>query len=135
MTVLKVLLIPPVKKLKDLKIYLNEIIIIEEQINGAGKVKKENNRFKVTKIEHMKQEVVFLLMIIIYKKIRMTMKRSLRSLQLWIQISKNKMMIYHHNFKTSQLVSQNQYQVKKINNNKLPKKFKLSNQTLMNKKK
>ena len=135
MTVLKVLLIPPVKKLKDLKIYLNEIIIIEEQINGAGKVKKENNRFKVTKIEHMKQEVVFLLMIIIYKKIRMTMKRSLRSLQLWIQISKNKMMIYLHNFKTSQLVSQNQYQVKKINNNKLPKKFKLSNQTLMNKKK
>ena len=135
MTVLKVLLIPPVKKLKDLKIYLNEIIIIEEQINGAGKVKKENNRFKVTKIEHMKQEVVFLLMIIIYKKIRMTMKRSLRSLQLWIQISKNKMMIYHHNFKTSQLVSQNQYQVKKINNNKLPKKFKLNNQTLMNKKK
>ena len=135
MTVLKVLLIPPVKKLKDLKIYLNEIIIIEEQINGAGKVKKENNRFKVTKIEHMKQEVVFLLMIIIYKKIRMTMKRSLRSLQLWIQISKNKMMIYLHNFKISQLVSQNQYQVKKINNNKLPKKFKLSNQTLMNKKK
>ena len=135
MTVLKALLIPPVKKLKDLKIYLNEIIIIEEQINGAGKVKKENNRFKVTKIEHMKQEVVFLLMIIIYKKIRMTMKRSLRSLQLWIQISKNKMMIYLHNFKTSQLVSQNQYQVKKINNNKLPKKFKLSNQTLMNKKK
>ena len=135
MTVLKVLLIPPVKKLKDLKIYLNEIIIIEEQINGAWKVKKENNRFKVTKIEHMKQEVVFLLMIIIYKKIRMTMKRSLQSLQLWIQISKNKMMIYHHNFKTSQLVSQNQYQVKKINNNKLPKKFKLSNQTLMNKKK
>ena len=63
------------------------------------------------------------------------MKRSLRSLQLWIQISKNKMMIYHHNFKTSQLVSQNQYQVKKINNNKLPKKFKLNNQTLMNKKK
>jgi hypothetical protein len=135
MTVLKALLIPPVKKLKDLKIYLNEIIIIEEQINGAGKVKKENNRFKVTKIEHMKQEVVFLLMIIIYKKIRMMMKRSLRSLQLWIQISKNKMMIYLHNFKTSQLVSQNQYQVKKINNNKLPKKFKLSNQTLMNKKK
>ena len=135
MTVLKALLIPPVKKLKDLKIYLNEIIIIEEQINGAGKVKKENNRFKVTKIEHMKQEVVFLLMIIIYKKIRMMMKRSLRSLQLWIQISKNKMMIYHHNFKTSQLVSQNQYQVKKINNNKLPKKFKLNNQTLMNKKK
>ena len=135
MTVLKVLLIPPVKKLKDLKIYLNEIIIIEEQINGAGKVKKENNRFKVTKIEHMKQEVVFLLMIIIYKKIRMTMKRSLRSLQLWIQISKNKMMLYLHNFKISQLVSQNQYQVKKINNNKLPKKFKLSNQTLMNKKK
>ena len=135
MTVLKVLLIPPVKKLKDLKIYLNEIIIIEEQINGAGKVKKENNRFKVTKIEHMKQEVVFLLMIIIYKKIRMTMKWSLRSLQLWIQISKNKMMIYLHNFKILQLVSQNQYQVKKINNNKLPKKFKLSNQTLMNKKK
>ena len=135
MTVLKVLLIPPVKKLKDLKIYLNEIIIIEEQINGAWKVKKENNRFKVTKIEHMKQEVVFLLMIIIYKKIRMTMKRSLRSLQLWIQISKNKMMLYLHNFKISQLVSQNQYQVKKINNNKLPKKFKLSNQTLMNKKK
>ena len=135
MTVLKALLIPPVKKLKDLKIYLNEIIIIEEQINGAGKVKKENNRFKVTKIEHMKQEVVFLLMIIIYKKIRMMMKRSLRSLQLWIQISKNKMMIYLHNFKISQLVSQNQYQVKKINNNKLPKKFKLSNQTLMNKKK
>ena len=54
MTVLKALLIPPVKKLKDLKIYLNEIIIIEEQINGAGKVKKENKIFKVTKIEHMK---------------------------------------------------------------------------------
>jgi hypothetical protein len=135
MTVLKVLLIPPVKKLKDLKIYLNEIIIIEEQINGVGKAKKENNRFKVTKIEHMKQEVVFLLMIIIYKIIRMTMKRSLRSSRLWIQISKNKMMIYLHNSKTSQLVSQNQYQVKKINNNKLPKKFKLSNQKLMNKKK
>ncbi len=135
MTVLKVLLIPPVKKLKDLKIYLNEIIIIEEQINGVGKVKKENNRFKVTKIEHMKQEVLFLLMIIIYKIIRMTMKRSLRSSRLWIQISKNKLMIYLHNSKTSQKVSQNQYQVKKINNNKLPKKFKLSNQKLMNKKK
>ena len=116
MTVLKVLLIPPVKKLKDLKIYLNEIIIIEEQINGAWKVKKENSRFTATKIEHMKQEVVFLLMIIIYKKIRMKIKRSLQSLRLWIQISKNKMMIYLHNFKTSQLASQNQYQVKKINN-------------------
>ena len=44
-------------------------------------------------------------------------------------------MLYLHNFKISQLVSQNQYQVKKINNNKIPKKFKLNNQTLMNKKK
>lgn len=42
MTLSKVSPIPPVIKLKDLKIFQDEILIIEEQINEDWIVKKEN---------------------------------------------------------------------------------------------
>jgi len=111
MTVSKVPLIPPVINLKGLKISLHEKLIIEEQINGEGKVKKENSSLIILKNVGRKYQIVFLLIIVFYKKIKMKLNQSLQRSQLWIQIFKNKPMIYLRNFRIKILESLNQYQV------------------------
>ena len=72
MTLSKVPLNPPVIKLKGLKILPHEIQIIEEQINGEEKVKKEN---MLILLQNVGTKIII---IVIDKKIRMKLNRSLR---------------------------------------------------------
>jgi len=116
MTLSKVSLIPPVIKLNVLKIHKHEIIIIiEEKINEDKIVRKETNRLRILRNVDRKYQTIFLLIIVIYKKIKMKLNQSLQKSRLWIQMFKNRPIIIM------------------IKNN--PKKLQSNNQTLMIKKK
>ncbi len=115
MTLSKVSLIPPVIKLNVQKIHKHEIIIIEEKINEDKIVRKETNRLRILRNVDRKYQIIFLLIIVIYKKIKMKLNQSLQKSRLWIQMFKNRPIIIM------------------IKNN--PKKLQSNNQTLMIKKK
>jgi len=93
MTLSKVSLIPPVIKLNVLKIHKHEIIIIEEKINEDKIVRKETNRLKILQNVDRKYQTIFLLIIVIYKKIKMKLNQSLQKSQSWIQMFKNRPII------------------------------------------
>ena len=93
MTLSKVSLIPPVIKLNVPKIHKHEIIIIEEKINEDKIVRKETNRLRILRNEDRKYQTIFLLIIVIYKKIKMKLNQSLQKSQSWIQMFKNRPII------------------------------------------
>jgi hypothetical protein len=93
MTLSKVSLIPPVIKLNVQKIHKHEIIIIEEKINEDKIVRKETNRLRILRNVDRKYQTIFLLIIVIYKKIKMKLNQSLQKSQSWIQMFKNRPII------------------------------------------